>query len=197
MASTSRPPAKVTWAERNAWAVERFPYIPELDWHDALRDFNVLGPMLRDIKRADIGREGRGVRPDLRPEEHGLVVHQLSGQDYSTLPFHQAFQALKGTRSIRHVAGRCGLPPARAQRLLRGDGPGSSPTLDDMATIARAFGKEPWYFVEFRVEAVSAWVATQLSTSPETSAMWFDKLGLAAPPEEPRRRRSAVLDRFG
>jgi transcriptional regulator with XRE-family HTH domain len=58
-------------------------------------------------------------------------------------------------------------------RLLNGT---VQPSLETMEKIAKAFRKDPSYFVEYRVAFVLISIDKYLSDSPETATVWYHKM---------------------
>jgi hypothetical protein len=165
---------RIPWAERVKMIHEHFPSTVTLDWRKALSLPETLPHILRDILRldqADPGRSGPRPAPDYRK---GLkTIRQMVGEDYSTLPFHQAFEVLARGYSVRHLARKTQLSSSAIQRYLQGD---RQPGLDEMARIARAFGKQPWYFAEYRLDFIMTSIGSKLETAPDATVVLYKKL---------------------
>jgi lambda repressor-like predicted transcriptional regulator len=169
---------RIPWAERVRLVHEHFPSTVSLDWRKALSNPETLPQILRDILRleqADPGRSGPRPAPDY---EEGLkTLRRINGEDYSTIPFHEAFQVLARGYSIRHLSRKTQLSFGALQRYLQGD---RQPGMEEMARIARAFGKDPWYFAEYRLQFIVTSIVSKLATAPEATIVLYRKL-LARP----------------
>jgi transcriptional regulator with XRE-family HTH domain len=169
---------RIPWAERVRLVHEHFPSTVSLDWRKALSVPETLPMILRDILRleqADPGRSGPRPGPDY---EEGLkTLRRITGEDYSTLPFHEAFGVLARGHSERHLAHKTNLSCSALRRYLTGQ---RQPGMAEMARIAKAFGKEPWYFTEYRLDFVITSIGHKLATAPEATIVLYRKL--LAPP---------------
>jgi transcriptional regulator with XRE-family HTH domain len=130
-------------------------------------------------------------------------MRRLRGEDYTQLPFPEAFRALAAhrplcdacaqkhgyafaatagcdcgchtLRSYRHLAHRTGLGRSQLHRLMTGM---IAPTSAEIEAIAAEFKKSPHYFQEYRVARLCALLAEELARNPERSVMIVRKLGL-------------------
>jgi hypothetical protein len=169
---------RIPWAERVRLVHEHFPSTTSLDWRKALSNPETLPQILRDILRleqADPGRSGPRPAPDY---DEGLkTLRRITGEDYSTLPFHEAFQVLARGYSTRHLARKARISDMAVRRYLQGT---REPGMEVMARIAEGFGKQPWYFAEYRLNFVMISIGHKLATSPEATIPLYRKL--LAPP---------------
>lgn len=157
---------RIPWADRLDAQVARYPSIGDDRWEDAFRDYELMGGVLRDLLRVAT-QTRRGQRPklgDVDVEEERL--RKLVGDDYSTAPFGEAFQALAGDRSRRHVASRTGIGLTQVHRYLTGE---AVPSVADIEKIAAAFGKAPTFFAEYRTELLLGVLREYLSRNPEAT----------------------------
>lgn len=140
---------------------------------------DVMAAVLRDVLLVSQSPVRRGQRsmPDLH---EGLdQLRTIRGEDYTTLPFHRALQRLAGTMTLPELAEATGLSASIVYRLKCGENRHkrrSTPTKEEMETIAAAFAKKPIYFVEYRALVVSALVHNDLLANPEMSAGIINRL---------------------
>ncbi len=171
---------EMTAAERKQLLHDKFPSTAQLNWEKAFEgDIDLLGHMLRDILKLDMAVEGAaGRRPGLDEDESRPSLDRLMGRDptshvYSVLPFPATFRLLVGTRSLRAMQAKVGIPKTRIHRLLAGT---ECPHTQEMERIAAVFNKQPSYFVEYRVQAIAATIFSALQTQPETSIGVYERL---------------------
>jgi hypothetical protein len=169
---------RVSWSERVRMINEHFPSTVTLSWRQVMAVPETLPSILRDILRleqADPGRSGPRPAPDYRK---GLkTLRQITGEDYSSLPFHEAFAVLARGYSMRHLGRKTSLSSSAIQRYLQGD---RQPGMDEMARIAKVFGKQPWYFAEYRLNFIMASIGSKLEAAPDATVVLYKKL-LAKP----------------
>lgn len=171
---------RVPWKERYAVVVEQFPSVETLDWERAFRDPELLGRVLRDILKADQAQgkqSGPGPRPVLDGAEGFERYRQLAGDDYAYVPFVEAFKALVGDRSIRHVSSITGINPTMVFKLLHGQ---REPDLYLMEEIASGFKKHPSFFMEYRVAYIIGSLAHFITKAPETTVSLYDRIRKAS-----------------
>lgn len=167
---------KVPWKERYELILKEFPSVEAVQWERAFRDIDLWGRVIKDILRVDQSAEtrtGPGPRPVLDEEHSRDRLRQLMGEDFSYAPFRETFQWLAANRSLRHLATKIGISYVMIHRLLTGE---RQPDLWQMEQIAKAFNKEPSYFVEYRTSYILGALASQLDKSPETSVDLYKKL---------------------
>ena len=185
----SRFHCRLPWEERLALIRDALPSSPLMGpssgetreaWQRAFEhDIDLMGRVLRDLLKADQAVPGRpGPRPALDPAKVSTQVDGLFGKDprerpYSLLAFPEAFALLVGSESLRQVARRTGLSHSAVRRFLRGD---LTPTREIMERVAEGFGKQPSYFVEYRVAMVVAAVVQGLMSFPERSVGSYEAL---------------------
>jgi transcriptional regulator with XRE-family HTH domain len=161
-------------------AQDQFPSIANLQWQKAFSNNpELLGTLLRDILKAEKREPGRhGPRPGLDRVLDAAALDRLRGLDparhpYSRLPFPEAFAHLVGKRSVRSVAARVEMPPARVQRLKAGT---AQPTMADLERIAERFDHHPSYFVEYRIWTIHRLVVDELRRQPEVSITFYERV---------------------
>lgn len=170
---------EMSWDERYALIVKMFPSVVNLDWNKAFKtDPGLFGRVMNDILKADQAVPGRpGKRPALDMEEAKRKWREIIGDDsvdFSMLPFHRAFQNLVSDKySIRHLARKCNLDKSMIHNLLRGD---KDPTPEIMERVATGFKIHPSYFVEYRVAYVLGVLFYKLTSMPESSVVFYNKI---------------------
>ena len=167
-------PKKHPWEQRVALIREQFPSIDRLDWYRAFReDPELHGRIIADILKTEAAKPGKpGKRPALDPKEAALLYKQLFGEDYTALPFTQAFNILIGDRSVRAVAHKTRLDRNYVHKLMKG----ADPTAEAMEKIAVAFKKDPGYFAEYRLLYIVGILSRKLEEIPEGSVNIYKKV---------------------
>jgi transcriptional regulator with XRE-family HTH domain len=100
-------------------------------------------------------------------------LRRLSGQDFTTLCFIDAFEMLGAGKSMTQLARRTGLSRSQVYRLQKG---WIEPDVWMLQTVAKAFNKHPSFFVEYRAYFVLANLQGRLLGSPESSIDLYRKL---------------------
>lgn len=173
-----RPP----WEERAKVIRQQFPSVAELDWRKAFAlDIGLFGRIIEDILKADVAADepGKpGPRPALDYADGVSRLRQLWGLDYSTLPFPQAIKALTRHRgfSFTMLARKTAMSRSKLHRLAQGI---EEPTAVELEQIAKAFGKHPSYFTEWRMAFVVAALYDQMEDVPEASIRLYRKMRAA------------------
>lgn len=167
------PTRKETWNRNFSAAKEQYDSISDLNWDAALGyDQEVFTHIVSDIIKAEGKRPRPGKRPSLDRQDAFYALKKLSGEQYSDECFDVTMRALSNGRSTRGIAHRTGLNKDVISRLQRGV---LKPSFQSMEKLARGFGKDPAYFVEYRAEAVAALVRDYLLDHPETATAWYVK----------------------
>jgi hypothetical protein len=161
--------SKVPWKERYVLIQEIFPSSIRMDWHAAFKDIELWGRLLEDIFERDQRENGT----NLGPIESRERLRQLAGDDFTYVPFTEAFNILAGNRSLSHLASKLGLGRNIVYRLKSGD---RELDIETIAIVARAFGKEPSYFVEYRIAYILGAIGDQMAAAPEMSIDMFRKI---------------------
>lgn len=166
---------RMGWAERSRLIRLQFGVVAKPEWSATFRtDIDLFGRVLRDILKADQATPGRdGPRPGLDYERGVETLRQLLGQDYSMLPFAASFRLLAGKTALTALARKTGISRSRVHRLLSGQ---DEPTVDDMQSIANAFGKDASWFSEYRSAFITAALYDRLVSSPETNIGLYQRL---------------------
>lgn len=165
---------RIPWDERVKLIDEQFPGIRTADWNIILKDPDVLGRLLKDILKVDQIEPGRaGPRPNLDYERGMQTWREITGQDFSELPFTDALRILSRGQAIRTVARKTNISRPRMYRLMAGI---DRPNAEDLRSIAAAYGKKPAYFAEYRAEYILASIAARLANEPEMTIAIYMKL---------------------
>lgn len=180
--STIEPDPRPSWEERIRAVQREFPVTGERWWGEHLRDVELVGRVLGDLIRVGHTPKRRGQRPSLDAEEGEVRLRQLTGDDYSTLSFAEAFRLLRDGRrpppSLTRMHRGTGLARPKLHRLLAGL---NLPTAPEMEAVAAYFGKPPIYFAEYRRLLILAAVDDHLRRAPDASMAVVRQLG-ALPP---------------
>lgn len=134
----------------------------------------VIARILRDVLSIDNVEVRRGQRPRLDPDEGRRLLHDIQGQDYTVEPFHVAFRALAGTRSLENLRRQTGLSRANLGRLMNQ----KPPRKIEMEIIAESFGKRASYFAEYRALMFAELVRQHLANDPDRSAALAHRYGV-------------------
>lgn len=151
----------------------RYPSTADDAWADSLRDYEMLGNLVGGLLRVESKQQDRrGQRPVLTDADRPRL-RLLVGDDYSTLPFPQAFASIAGSLSRTQLARKTGLPRTHVHRLLSGE---IMATATDMEAVAKAFHKPPTFFADYR-RAVIVWVVDKhLEGAPESTVTLIKQL---------------------
>lgn len=181
----------VDWPETCRTTKEQFSDVPELmllndddplvaspAWREAFAQPEMFGRIMRDILQHGANtRKGPGRKARLTTDEAAVELHRLlhGGDDFSTQPFVAALRVVIGATPVMQIAEKADISSSRMYRLANGEQP---PTSTDLEAIAKAVGKEPYYFQEYRVMTIMTYMQRQLTDSPETSMSLFEKMFL-------------------
>lgn len=166
--------ARAAWEKKLKNVKAQYPDILTEDWDALLRkDSDIFAKLLGDVLKFKGKKSVPGKRPNLTREEGEKRLAKMANEDFAEGQFKDAFRALTANRSIRSVANKTGLGKSYVQRLLSGD---QSPSYAAIETIAKAYGKHPSYFLEYRVARVLVVIENLLSSSPETATSWYLKV---------------------
>lgn len=169
-----RTSVKASWKQRYVLIQENFPASVRLDWAEAFKDVDLFGRLFKDILRIDQNSNRHGVGPRVVDENTSRErLRQLMGEDFSYEPFSTAFPALAGRRSVRNLAAKIGLGKHMTHDLILGR---KSPDLYTLEQIAYSFGKDPSYFLEYRIAYVLGALGDHMELSPETTVDLYKKL---------------------
>lgn len=166
-----RTTKKMSMDERMRLVQKQFPKILDFDWLKAFGPgeevTDIFAKLLQDILKVDQAVPGRpGPRPALDYDRGIESLKRLMGQDYSTLPFAEAFRVLCRGKSLTQVARLTGLSRSQVYRLQRGE---VEAEFETMEHIAVGFKKHPSYFAEYRTYFVLAHLQDRLMQMPEST----------------------------
>ena len=166
---------KMPWDQRLVHINRVYPSTAKVDWMEVFRqDPQVMARIIADVAKLENASTGRpGKRPAVAPEDAAQYLRRYQDDDYTILPFKEAFNLLKGDRSIRALAHKVGLTSTMTQRLLEGR---AAPTAEMLEQIARSFKKHPSYFIEHRVGYILAILTERFAQVPEASIVPYLKL---------------------
>jgi DNA-binding phage protein len=165
---------RVPWEERLRLVEQEFPGVLQTDFNVVLRDNDVFARVLKDILKVDQIEPGRaGPRPNLDVERGMQTWKEMTGQDFSEQPFHVAFQFLSRGESFTMIARKTLISRSRVYKLWQG---WIGPTVDDLRTVASAYGKRPAFFAEYRAEYILAAIAARLTREAEMTVPLYLKL---------------------
>ncbi len=158
---------KVPWEERYALICAHFPAADRIDWSRAFQDVEVFGRLVYDMLWQDQKEEWTGEgRPVFNPKRAREKLQQWLGNDYSFVPFTEAFNTLAGDRSLRHIASKIDSSSHYVWNLKHGV---TQPDLYTIERIAKAFKKDPSYFLEYRISYILGALGKQMDLAPEVT----------------------------
>lgn len=165
---------KPSWEQRYALIQELFPNINKLNWSKIFRDDpDLMGDIINEIAKASDASPGKpGKRPPVSRQTARDTYLTLSGQDYAIEPFVITFKMLTSGNSIREVAEKTQLDRNHIYRLMNG----KNPDIYSLECIAKAYGKRPEYFLEYRNFFIVTFLLNRLEKIPESSIHFFRKL---------------------
>lgn len=166
---------KISWNTRKGLIKEQFPAYDALDWTAAFKaDVGLLGLIIKNVLKSDQSTLGRpGPRPTLDPKRSAERYAQFIADDYSYLPIDETLKHLQGDLSIRGLANKVGLDFNLVYRILNGK---TTASVADLQKMAKAFGKHPSYFLEYRVAYILGALEQAFIESPESSVSTYLKL---------------------
>lgn len=173
------PGQRVNWDERRALVLEHFPAAGEQDWPELTGQDPAFERVLQDILKYDQREQGRdGPRPNLEWEKGIRSWKQITGQDYTGLPFPEAVRAVARdtsgrSHSLTTIARKTGISRSRVHRLLTAE---ETPDLQSIALFAAAYGKKPSFFAEYRSEIIARRLIAILAANPEYSVSVYRKV---------------------
>lgn len=157
------------WDKKLEKLRETYPGINNIDWGKILHEEpEVFHSVVGGVIRPKSGKKSK-----ISIVEGNKKIAQLSGTDYSELPFTEALDILCGNLSVRKLAAKTGFPPATFYLLKTGK---QTPSFQDMENIARAFNRHPAFFLEYRIATVLSSIDIFLQECPETAVVWYNKV---------------------
>jgi plasmid maintenance system antidote protein VapI len=172
--ASRRKGRRLSWNERVEIIYDFFPRSKDPDWNLILQDLDSFGEIVRDILRleqATPGKSGPRPSPDLR--EGMKSIRKLNGEDHTILRFNEAFKVLAQGVSLTALARKTHLSRTQLHRLMHGE---CDPSPHELSQVAKAFGKEPSYFLEFRSAFILAALGARLELAPEATIGLFRKV---------------------
>ena len=168
---------KLPWERRVSLIVEHFPTALALDWKLAFeRDPDMFAWIVQDILRVDGATPGRsGPKPNVDVRKAAARLRRMIGDDYTALPFHEAFRVLAGERSMSHLARKTGISRSQVHRLYAGQ---CDPSASEMEAIAKAFDKPAGYFTEYRLNVMMGAILERLERNPEATVKYYRHLAV-------------------
>lgn len=171
---------RVKWEDRRSLVEEHFPSVTDPDiGHKMMQDDRVLGALLRDILHSAQSTPGKlGRKKVFDPERGREDLRTLQGQNYTHLPFHEAFRKLATDKSGREqslteISRKTAISRSKVHRLLKRVEP---PSVEDLTAIAQGYGKPPSFFGEYRSRFVAQHLAAVLEDNPEMSQAVYQKI---------------------
>jgi transcriptional regulator with XRE-family HTH domain len=148
---------------------EEFPEIRNINWSEILNsEPEVFRSLAGDVAKSSAPKKEKASNST---GAQGLA--QLTNVDYSELGFLDALDVLWGDRSISDMVFKTGISRQLIYNMKRGL---REPTFEEMEQIARAFGKDPSFFLEYRIGKALAAIDVFLQRSPETATAWYLKV---------------------
>lgn len=157
------------WELRHKEIKEHFPLVNSREF-DLSIDSEALARLMADLLKAEGKRPQPGKRPPLPRKQAETEYARLTGIDYSDLPFARTFSILAAGRSTRSLAAKTGLNKDYLNQFMRGL---RTPSFREMEVIAKAFGKDPSFFSEYRLGLVLMMIDRYLKDSPDLTTAWY------------------------
>jgi DNA-binding phage protein len=166
---------KTSWTKKLQAIKEQYPSVETVDWFGAFtEDIDLFGRVIRDIlKQESASPHHSGPRPALDYDTAKQRLAQIMGRDYSVDPFPLAFKTLAAGRSVRHLALKTSLNRNMIYRLLSGH---IDPDNATMEIVASAFGKNPSYFLEYRINGIMVALEGNMMKAPEITIDLYRKI---------------------
>lgn len=172
---TDIPRGKAHDAQRLSEFNRRFPHLTDFDWGKVFLDNTELfGAIIRDMMRLGAERKHTWGPRDMPDEAEGReLLRQWRGEDYSLFTFDDTFAAMTAGMSQRQIAHKTGLDRNMVRRLTDGR---MDPDRWVLETIAKAFRKQPSFFMEYRLLYIANALLDRMQTWPESSVSVYRKL---------------------
>jgi len=146
----------------------KYPQITNINW----------GEILRDEPEVFCGVVGKVTVPDntkkseIQTFQGNVQFARVSNSDYSELEFKKAFTIIY-SRYHDPLIEKTNLSERHLIALMEGS---ITPTYEDMEEIAQAIGRNPSFFMEYRIAKILASIDSYLMVSPETTSVWYNKV---------------------
>lgn len=166
---------KIPWDDRVRLINKVFPSTTNLNWYKIFKeDPAIMGAIVNDIIKAAQASPSRpGKRASVDSKIANKELRTLAGDDYSLEDFATSLKILMGKTSIRKTATMVGTDRNTIDRLIRNK---MVPTAAIMEDLAKAFGKDPSFFVEYREYWILEMLRRQLNKVPESSITFYRKM---------------------
>lgn len=152
------------WNEKLGEIKDEFPHTAKIDWGKIFAEEP-------DIFRSLVGGLTKSTSKNISSPIQKL--HKISGEDYAEVDFTTAFNFLWGENTIATMVKKTGLSTAIVYALKQGN---RQPSIHEMEVIAKAFGRNPSYFLEYRMCKIFASIEAYIRESPEPSVVWYTKI---------------------
>lgn len=150
-------------------AVKNNPFLSQVKWNDVLR----ADPELFNSIIAGILRIGEKRKAAINYNVGTKKLHSLQDIDYTELPFHEAFSIMSNGESTGTAATKIGCARSTVYNLRTGI---SKPSFELMEKIAEGYGREPSYFLEYRIGIILFSMESFLEKNSETATVWYNKV---------------------
>ncbi|RTK94019.1 XRE family transcriptional regulator [Candidatus Saccharibacteria bacterium] len=152
-----------TWDKKLKYIRGKYPDVNSIDWASIIAgEPGILRAIAGNVAGSNYNKK------------HGISdATQLLGTEFSELNFVDALNILWGDRSISDMVAKTNISHNKIYNMKRGL---REPTFKDMEAIAKAFGKDPAFFLEYRIAKILASIDRYLTSSPETATHWFSLL---------------------
>lgn len=156
------------WDKKIHQIRETYPDVRNIDWAKLLQsEPAIFRSIAGDVAKSTINKKDKGNSATAQS------LAQLTNTDYSEVSFVDALNALWGTRSISDMVHKTKISKEIIYHMKRGT---RHPSFEEMEQIARSFGKDPSFFLEYRIGRVLAAIDSYLRRSPETATVWHAKV---------------------
>lgn len=148
---------------------QKNPQLANINWGKILREEpEVFNGIANGVARVDRNRKSK-----LDHRTGTRRLHNFIQDDFSEKEFKDAFKIICEKDTIRKTAEKINISPAHVYNLKEGK---AQPTIEIMEIIAKAYGRKPEYFIEYRVMNILLSLDNFLSNNPETATVWFNKI---------------------
>ena len=156
------------WDKKIHQIRETYPDVRNIDWGEILRtEPEIFRPVAGDVAKSTVSKKDKGIKSAAQS------LAQLTNSDYSEVAFVDALNALWGDRSISDMVHKTKISKEIIYHMKRGT---RHPSFQEMEQIAKSFGKDPSFFLEYRIGKVLAAIDSYLRRSPETATVWHSKV---------------------
>ncbi len=169
------PAGRAGEVQRLGEFARRFPHLQNFDWEQHFdADAELFGAIVRDMLRLGAERRHTWGPRDMPDDDEGRAsLRQWRGEDYSLFPFNDTFAVMTEGMSQRQLAHKLSLDRNMIRRLAAGK---LDPDRWLLETIAKAFKKQPSFFMEYRLLYVANAMVDRMQKVPESSVSVYRKL---------------------